>query len=192
MKIVLASTSKFKNNILDTVKIPHQNIEPKYEEKSNETDVYKYVCELSYGKANSVKKDIQEGIIIGLDTVVVIDEIIVEKPKNIEEAKDNLRKSSNNTTKVITGVTLINVETNEVFTDYQETNVTFNNIREEDIDYYITNEPDALYASGFIVETIASNFINKIEGSYYNILGVPVEKIYEMLNNMGIYLKDID
>lgn len=192
MKLILASTSKFKNNILDTVKINHQNIEPKYKEESKEIDVYKYVCELSYGKANSIKNDIKEGIIIGLDTVVVIDDIIVEKPKDIEEAKDNLRKSSNNTTKVITGVTLINTESNEAFTDYQETKVTFNTIREDDIDYYIENEPDALYASGFIVETIASNFINKIEGSYYNILGVPVEKIYEMLNNMGIYLKDID
>ena len=49
-----------------------------------------------------------------------------------------------------------------------------------------------MYAAGFIIENIASNFINKIEGSYYNILGVPVEKIYEILKDMGYSLKGIN
>lgn len=191
MKITLASTSKFKNNILNTVKIKHDCIDPNYEEISTETNPYKYVKELSYNKANNVRNTILEGIIIGLDTIVLINDKIVEKPANLEEARKNLENSSNNSCKVITGVTLINVDTNEVLTDYQESIIVFNEIKEEDINYYLENEPDALYASGFIIETIASNFIKEIKGSYYNILGVPVEKIYQLLNNMNIFLKDI-
>lgn len=56
----------------------------------------------------------------------------------------------------------------------------------------MNNEPDVMYASGFIIETIMSNFIDEICGSYYNILGVPVEKIYEYLRSWNIHLKDLD
>lgn len=191
MKITLASTSKFKNQILDTVHIKHDKISPKCEEKSNYKDPYEYVKDIAKQKLESVS-NYNTDIIISLDTIVLINNNIVEKPKTIEEAKQNLRNSSNNTSKVITGIAMLNKQTNEEIIDYQETLVTFNEIDEEDIEFYIENEKDAMYASGFIVETICSNFINKIDGSYYNILGVPVEKIYEILRNWNIKLKNIE
>lgn len=190
MKITLASTSKFKNQILDTVKIKHDQIAPTSDEISNHKDPYEYVKDIAKQKLDSVI-NYNTDIIISLDTIVLINDKIVEKPKTIEEAKTNLRNSSNNTSKVITGIAMLNKNTNEIITDYQETIITFNKIDEEDIEYYIENEPDAMYASGFIVETICSNFIKSINGSYYNILGVPVEKIYEILQNWNIKLKNI-
>ena len=87
---------------------------------------------------------------------------------------------------------MLNKQTNEEIITYQETIISFNEIDEEDIEFYIENEPDAMYASGFILETICSNFIKEIKGSYYNILGVPVEKIYEILRKWGIKLKNIE
>ncbi len=191
MKITLASTSKFKNQILDTVKIKHDQVSPNCEELSNYKDPYEYVKDIAKQKLDSVS-NYNTDILISLDTIVLINNNIVEKPKTIEEVKENLRNSSNNTSKVITGIAMLNRRTNEVVIDYQETLVTFNKIDEEDIEFYINNEPDAMYASGFIIETICSNFIKKIEGSYYNILGVPVEKIYEILKNWNIKLKNID
>jgi len=191
MKITLASTSKFKNNILDTVHIKHDQISPNCEEHSTYKDPYDYVKDIAKQKLDSVS-NYNTDIIISLDTIVLINNKIVEKPKTIEEAKQNLRNSSNNTSKVITGIAMLNKQTNEEIITYQETLVTFNDIDEEDIEFYIENESDAMYASGFIVETICSNFINKIEGSYYNILGVPVEKIYEILRNWNIKLKNIE
>lgn len=191
MKITLASTSKFKKEILNRVGIKHNSVDPKCEEISDHKNPYEYVKEISLNKARSIE-DTETDIILSLDTIVLINNQIIEKPLTIEEAKENLRNSSNNTTSVITGITIINKITNEVITDYKESKITFNRICEEDIEYYIENEPDAMYASGFIIETYCSNFIKKIEGSYYNILGVPVEKIYEILNKMDIYLKDIN
>ena len=191
MKITLASTSKFKNSILDTVHIKHDQISPNCKEISNYKDPYEYVKDISKQKLDSVS-NYNIDILISLDTIVLINNKIVEKPKSIEEAKQNLRNSSNTTSKVITGIAMLNKKTNEVLVDYQETLVTFNEIDEEDIEYYIENEKDAMYASGFIVETICSNFIKEIKGSYYNILGVPVEKIYEILRKWDIKLKNID
>ena len=190
MKITLASTSKFKNNILDTVHIRHDQISPNTKEDSIQKDPYLYVKEIAKQKLDSVSS-YDTDILISLDTIVLIENQIIEKPKSIEEAKENLRNSSNKTTKVITGIAMLNKTTNQEIIDYQETLVTFNEIAEEDIDFYIENEPDAMYASGFIVETICSNFIKSINGSYYNILGVPVEKIYEILQSWNIKLKNI-
>lgn len=193
MKLILASTSKLKNEILNKVGMNHDNIKSEFEEISDNTnDVYKYVMDLSYGKAKSVENKVTECIILGIDTVVYLNNKIIEKPKNIEEAKSNLINSAGKTTSVITGLTLINKITNEVIQDYQETKITLRDISNDDIEYYIENEPNVMYASGFIVETIASNFIEGINGSFYNILGVPVEKIYENLLKWNIHLKDLE
>ncbi len=193
MKLILASTSTFKNEILDKVGIKHLKVDSDFEETSlNKKDVYQYVKDLSLGKAKSVEDKVKQSIILGIDTVVYADGKILEKPKNLKEARDNLKNSAGKTTSVITGIALINKYTNEVIQDFQETKITLNEISEDDIDYYIENEPGVLYASGFIVETIVSNFIETINGSFYNILGVPVEKIYEHLISWNIHLKDLE
>lgn len=191
MKLVLASTSSFKSNVLKQACIKHIKKESNYIEiKQDDEDVYEYVKRLSLEKAYSV--DVDDCIVLGLDTVVLVGNKILEKPESINEAKDNLRLCSNNTFKVITGIALINKINNEVVNDYQETVITLNKIDECDIDYYIDNDPNVLYASGFTIETVVSNFINKIEGSFYNILGIPVEKIYEYLLKWNIHLKDLE
>lgn len=193
MKLILASTSKFKNELLDTAGLTHSQIESTFEEFSPRQDnVYQYVKDISYGKAKSIEDKVDKCIILGIDTIVYANGKILEKPKSIEEARENLVLCSNNTTSVITGITLINKYTNEIIQDYQETKVTLTNINDEDIDYYIKNEPNIMYVSGFVIESFVSNFIKNINGSYYNILGVPVEKIYEHLSNWGIHLKDLE
>lgn len=193
MKLVLASTSKFKNEILNKVGLNHSQIYSDFEElSSNKDNVYQYVKDLSYGKAKSIEDKVDKAIILGIDTVVLSDNKILEKPNNKEEAKANLKNSSGKTTSVITGITLINKYTNEIVQDFQETKITLDEISDEDIEYYINNEPGVMFSSGFIVETIASNFIKNINGSFYNILGVPVEKIYEHLLDWNIHLKDLE
>lgn len=188
MNIILASTSKTKSDILNIVGIKH-TCQKSIELDVKEKDFYKYAEQKAIGKAKSVK---DKGIIIGLDTITIINDKIVEKPKSIEEARENIVNSSNNTTTVITGYGIINTYTNEEVSGSTKTDITFRNIPTCDIDYYIQNEKDAMYASGFILETYMSNFIKEIKGSYYNIIGVPVEKIYEVLENWNIHLKDIN
>ncbi len=193
MQVVLASTSKFKNQILDTVGIKHSCIDSNYDETLiKEENVYEYVKELAFGKANNIINKVSDSLIIGLDTVVYANNKILQKPKDINEAKEAIKMCKNNITSVITGISIINQKTNEIIKDYAETKITLRNIDDIDIEYYLNNEPDIMYASGFIIETIMSNFIEKIEGSYYNILGAPVETIYRHINDMGYHLMDLE
>lgn len=193
MKLILASSSKFKREILDNVGIKHISVDSKYDEDiSDYIDVYDYVKKLSLGKANSVINEFSEGIILGLDTIVYVDDKIIEKPNSMDEARNNIYLCMNNSTKVITGITLINLYNNEIITDYVESIVKLREISEDDINYYFDNEKDAMYASGFIIETIMSNFIENINGSFYNILGMPVETIYKYINKWGYSLKDFE
>ena len=90
MKLILASTSKLKNEILDKVRMKHESINSDFEEKSsNKNNVYKYVKDLSFGKAKSVEEKVGQAIILGIDTIVYANEKILEKPKSLEEAKQN-------------------------------------------------------------------------------------------------------
>lgn len=193
MKVVLATTSKFKNQILDTVGIKHSMIESNFDEGLiKENNVYEYVKTLAKGKAFSVKDKVENSIVIGLDTIVYAEGSILEKPKDLTEARKAIELCKNNTTFVITGICIINQNTNEVINDYAETKITLRDINKEDIEYYLKNEPNIMYASGFIIETIMSNFIDEIKGSYYNILGIPVETIYKYINGMGYNLNDLE
>lgn len=193
MKVFLATTSSLKSNILKKVGIKHSLIESDFDEESiDEKDVYEYVKKLAKGKADSVYDKIDKGLIIGLDGVCYVDSKILEKPKSIEEAKSFIRLCKNNTSKVIVGLAIINKYIDEVIVKTVETSITLRDISEEDINYYIENEEDAMYVSGFVLEGVISNFLEKIEGSFYNILGVPVEVIYEYINSKGYYLKDLE
>ena len=192
MKLTLASTSKYKRSILDRVMLKHDSIKPLCDEISTKKDPYEYCMDIAKQKVLSIENEVNEGIIIALDCIVLIDNQVCEKPKSLEEAKKNLVSCSNNFAKVITGIALKNKDTGELITDYQESIVYFKPITDEDIDFYLTHEEGILESSGFIIENTASNFIDHIEGSFYNVLGVPVEKIYSLLNKMNIYLKDIN
>ncbi len=192
MKITLASTSKYKRSILNRVMLKHDSIKPICEEKSDRKDPYEYCMDIASQKIFSIEKEVKEGIIIALDCIVLINNKISEKPKSIAEAKQNIKACSNNIAKVITGIAIKNQDANKLINDYQESIVYFKNITDDDIDFYLKNEPGILESSGFIIENIASNFIDHIDGSFYNVLGVPVEKIYSILNEMNIYLKDIN
>lgn len=191
MKIVLASTSKQKNDILDIAHIKHIQLAGDFEEKRKENEnVYKYVQRMSCGKAKSVENKCKDSIIIGLDTVCCAKGKILEKPKDIEEEKRNIRICQGSKAKVITGITVINQKTKQEITTFTETLIKMQKITDEEIDYYLKNEPNWKYAAGFIIETILSNFIKEIKGSYYNILGTPVETIYPILRDMGYILEN--
>lgn len=192
MKLTLASTSKYKRSILDRVMLKHDSISPDCEEISTKKDPYEYCMDIANQKITSVENKVSKGIIIALDCIVLINNKICEKPKTLVEAKQNLANCSNNQVKVITGIAIKNQDTNKLVTTYQESTVFFKKINNKDLDYYIANEEGLLSSAGFIIENIASNFIDHIDGSFYNVLGVPVEKIYEVLNSMNIYLPDIN
>lgn len=194
MKIILASNSKTRKKILDSLNIKYDVIVSDKEEIANDSDPRKYVEELSKVKAKSVSEKIDRSdvIIIAADSIIYKDSKIYQKPKSIEEAMENLREFSNCKNQGITGVTIIDMSNRRNVTFSCVTDVYFKRICEEDIKWYVKHEKDLLKKAGYSLEGTISLFVEKIEGDFYNVLGLPLGMLYTKLNELGYSLDDFE
>lgn len=123
-------------------------------------------------------------ILITADTIVLVDGEILGKPHSEASAKEMLRKLSGKSHKVITGVTLSTVDTIQSFSAV--TTVNFDNLSDKEIEYYIENYHPFDKAGAYgIQEWIGAAGIKGIEGSYYNVMGLPVHQLYKFLSTMS-------
>ena len=194
MKIILATNSNTRKKILDSLNIKYDVIVSDKEEIANDSDPRKYVEELSKVKAKSVSEKIDRSdvIIIAADSIIYKDGKIYQKPKSIEEAMENLREFSNCKNQGITGVTIIDMSNRRNVTFSCVTDVYFKRICEEDIKWYVKHEKDLLKKAGYSLEGTISLFVEKIEGDFYNVLGLPLGMLYTKLNELGYSLDDFE
>ena len=185
-KIILASNSPRRKELLSGLNIPFKvivkdGIDETYPESTPIEDVSLYLSKL---KSSAYLEDIKEDeLIITADTVVVVDEEILGKPKDKEDAVRMLRMISGRTHKVITGVSLTTISKQHSFK--VATEVAFKKLEDEEINYYIsTFKPYDKAGSYGIQEWIAYIGVTSIKGSYFNVMGFPVQRIYEELKNM--------
>lgn len=183
--IILASNSPRRKELLRGLDIAFDvrvqpDIAETYPESAAPADVAGYI---SREKANAYKDTITEHeLIITADTVVIVGNEILGKPANDDEAKEMLRKISGRKHQVVTGVCLTTTEKQHCFS--VSTDVTFKNLTEKEIEYYVeTYSPlDKAGAYG-IQEWIGYVGVTALEGSYFNVMGLPVQRIWEELNN---------
>lgn len=183
--IILASNSPRRKDLLRGLDIAFDvrvqpDIAETYPESAAPADVAGYI---SREKANAYKDTITEHeLIITADTVVIVGNEILGKPANNDEAKEMLRKISGRKHQVVTGVCLTTTEKQHCFS--VSTDVTFKNLTEKEIEYYVeTYSPlDKAGAYG-IQEWIGYVGVTALEGSYFNVMGLPVQRIWEELNN---------
>ena len=183
--IILASNSPRRKELLHGLDIAFNvrvqpDIVETYPESVAPADVAGYI---SREKANAYKDTITEHeLIITADTVVIVGNEILGKPANDDEAKEMLRKISGRKHQVVTGVCLTTTEKQHCFS--VSTDVTFKNLTEKEIEYYVeTYSPlDKAGAYG-IQEWIGYVGVTALEGSYFNVMGLPVQRIWEELNN---------
>ena len=182
--IILASNSPRRKELLWGLDIAFDvrvqpDIAEDYPADTVPADVAAYI---SREKANAYKDTIAENeLIITADTVVIVGNEILGKPHDDAEAKEMLHKISGRKHQVVTGVCLTTMEKQRCFS--VSTDVTFKNLKEEEIDYYIeTYSPlDKAGAYG-IQEWIGYIGVTALEGSYFNVMGLPVQRIWEELN----------
>ncbi|APW33047.1 septum formation protein Maf [Prevotella intermedia ATCC 25611 = DSM 20706] len=182
--IILASNSPRRKELLRGLDIAFDvrvqpDIAEDYPADTAPADVATYI---SREKANAYKDTIAENeLIITADTVVIVGNEILGKPHDDAEAKEMLHKISGRKHQVVTGVCLTTTEKQHCFS--VSTDVTFKNLKEEEIDYYIeTYRPlDKAGAYG-IQEWIGYIGVTALEGSYFNVMGLPVQRIWEELN----------
>ena len=192
MKLILASNSRTRKQILDNVGLKYTVIPSNIEEHSEETDPKDYVMNLSKQKAEFIAKDLTEGVILSADSIIYIDGKKLEKPKTKEESKEMLKNLSGRINYAVTGVTIIDLYKNKKMTFNEVTEVFFDELSDEEIEWYIENEEYIFERCGYSIAGKSSIYIPKINGDYYNILGMPISRVYKELRKLGYQLTDFD
>ncbi len=188
-KIILATTSPYRRETFGNLGIPFEaegsNIDESQAERNDPEELVKNLSKL---KAEAVAKNHSDAIVIGMDSITYFNDKILEKPKSREEDFQRLKELSGNNHQFYTGVYIVNTATNKAISRVVKTEVFMRNLSEKEINKYLDEDPYfKTYALGYDpVKHISSSFVQRIEGSYYNLLGgIPLEVIVEMLTEVG-------
>ncbi len=178
MKIVLASGSPRRTQILSLAHIEHIVIPSTCVEVIDKgLKPIEVVESLSLQKAKDVARNNKDALVIGADTIVTIDGKILGKPHSEEEAIEMLTTLSNTTHQVVTGVTFIY---NDIIkTIHEITEVTFSKLSTEQIKTYINEENVYDKAGAYAIQGTFCKYITKINGDYYNVMGLPIARVYK-------------
>ncbi len=193
MKVVLASGSKQRRDILDLIGIKYDVIKSGIEEESNEKLPDKYVMELSLNKASSVLSKLKEkAIVIACDTIIYMDKKY-EKPKTKKEAYNNIIKMRGKVTKAYTGVTIIDMYNNKTisYCDIAELKLR-NDILDEEIKWYVDNEKNILDRCGYTILGKGIIFVESVKGDYNTIFGLSASSLIKHLKLLGYSIKDFE
>lgn len=188
--IVLASKSLDRRKLFNLAKINFEVLETNVDEekfKSKINDPIQLVTLLAEKKLNHAKKILEQenkdAIIIAADTVVECNNEIIGKAKDENHAFEILKKLSNSTHNLITGFAITETNNPKLIVDYDITSVKFLDLSEEDIREYIKSEEWKGRAGAYSIRERASLFIESVNGSISNVIGLPMQKIYVILKN---------
>ena len=185
-RIILASKSPRRKYILKKINLDFKVIPSDIIEDFDETSPSTLVQTWAFEKAKKVSMNNLNNFVIGADTVVVLDKIIMGKPRNANESREMLCMLSGKTHKVFTGVSIqnINKNINELF--YSMTEVELHFIPDNVINYYIKNYEPYDKAGSYGIQDWFSSQIKKINGCYYNVMGLPLSKVFKCLYDLSV------
>lgn len=188
--IILGTQSPRRREIFNFFTIPHQAVSPFFDEESIpfEGDPENYVCTLAEAKANSLSKDYPNSTIITADSIVFHDNEVYGKPKNKSHAFEMLNSLSGNWHKVYTGVTIFHQEQN--YSKSEKTDVEFNPLSHDQIRKYHQSIHWQDKAGAYGIQDSGGMIIKQIKGCYWNVMGLPINTLRELLSMIGIDLWD--
>jgi septum formation protein len=178
-KIILASTSPRRAEILRTAGWPFAALPPDVDETRSESeDAITYVQRLGRTKAEAVWSPGRTTV--GADTVVLVDGQMLGKPRDLEDARGMLRLLSGRWHQVLTGVALIDGVSAEVRLACETTEVKFALMSEAEIVWYVSSGEPMDKAGAYAIQGLGARFVEGIRGDYYNVMGLPVRLLYEL------------
>lgn len=185
MKIILASKSKRRHELLNLLKIPFEAIVSDDEEVYDKTKtIYEQCVSISYQKAlNVFHKTNGDRIIIGSDTIVKFEKEILGKPKTKDEAKEMLRMLSGKEHEVITSVSVLVSKEGTYHEEkvYDVTKVYFSELSDIEIEKWVMEHDVCDMAGAYGIQEEFGKYVNRIEGNYYTIVGLPINLVYQIL-----------
>jgi len=184
MDIILASASPRRKTILSQIGIRFTIMKSNTVEDFSLNLPPEAFCEhWAREKAKDIAKNHPNSLIIGADTIVVLDKIILGKPQNREQSISMLKSLSGRTHEVLTGVSFIHLDSNFDITFNESTLVSFDTLTNNDILNYIDTYNPYDKAGSYGIQDRFSIHINKITGCYYNVMGFPISKFHRKLKS---------
>lgn len=191
MKLILASASPRRAEILRNAGFAFEVFSTNVDETrlSNEPAA-DYVLRLARQKAriaseSAAAKAVSPAICIGADTTVALGMHVLGKPADFEEARWMLRELSGHTHEVLTGLSLISVPDRRELSHVETTKVTFAELSEAEIESYLASGEPFDKAGAYGIQGLAGRYIPRIEGCYFNVMGLPLSRLYSLLRTMG-------
>lgn len=186
-KVVLASTSPRRKELMNRLKIEYKICDSGYEEdmglKMLPTALAKF---LSMGKAKTAAAKHNDCIVVAADTFVAMGNKLLGKPKTKEVAAKMLRTLSNKTVQIITGLAIIDACSKKQFSIVEVGKVKIKKLSKSEIENYIASGEPMGHAGAFAVQGLGGVFIEKISGDFNSIMGLPLFKVAKILTKLGV------
>jgi len=186
-KIILASKSPRRKVLLEQIGLKFEICESEYEEDMGAiSDPHELVKFLALNKARDVAKHYDDAIIIGADTFVIFNDKFIGKPKDENDARKILQNFSGKEHEVVTGFAIIDTKNNIEINDVGTALVKFRKLTEEEIESYIATGEPMTRAGAYGLMEKAAVLIDSINGDFYSVIGLPLNKIYTNLSKLGV------
>ncbi|MBI5123383.1 septum formation inhibitor Maf [Candidatus Roizmanbacteria bacterium] len=186
-KIVLASASPRRKQLLKQLGLEFEVVTTDLEERLNPRLKPRHqVEELALQKAEAVASKFADAIIIGADTIVALNDEVIGKPKDVQDAKRILKKLRGRQHTVVTGFVLIDTLAKRTIVKSVETKVWFRKLLPQEISNYIEKEKPLDKAGAYAIQDLGALFIEKIEGDFFGAVGLPLFTLAKELKKLGI------
>ena len=195
-KIILASQSPWRKKLLFWIGVDFDVMISDFDESSvNIDDPKELVKVLAEKKVETVAKDLSEGIVIGADTVIVIDNKtfgdlrVLGKPDDINNAREILKDLRDKTHFVYTGVCVLDVENGKMISEVDETKMIFKDFSDVDLEEYLKTGDSLGKAGAYQFLAIVDKFVESFEGSVSGVIGLPIKRLVRMLKEVDVEVK---
>ncbi len=186
--IVLASGSPRRREILDRLGIPYVQYTPRVDERIEGARSLRIaVMRVSRRKASAGASAFASGLVVGIDTLVACCGKVLGKPACPEQARRYLRMLSGNRHRVLSGITVWDVGGGKRLSSASCTNVIFQKMSEREIQEYVSSGEWKDKAGGYAIQGRGARYVRRMEGSYHNVVGLPVEELYRLLDRFGCF-----
>ena len=188
-RLILASTSPRRKELLALLQIPFSVIEPDCDEDGQGVQsVRELVQHLASQKAQSVANRFSEELVLGGDTLIEIDGEILGKPQNLNDAAAMLRQLSGRMHHVHSGIALVCLAGNRILTAVESVQVHMKELLESDIQAYLATGESLGKAGAYCIQEEGGGLLNKISGDFPTVVGLPLKKVAELLEKEGVDL----
>ena len=189
MKLILASSSPQRAQVLRNGGFLFEVVPAHVDESRREDEAAgNFVRRLADTKASAVAANLPQAsdpvIVVGADTVITVDGLILGKPADARDAREMLRRLSGRTHEVITGLAVLSWPKDERRIEQETTRVTFAALKDNEIEDYVASGEPLGKAGAYAIQGLGGRFVERVEGCYFNVVGLPLARLYRILREM--------